>query len=95
MGEFSEALKIRYSKSKNTEVSEKLKRQRAKGSILNLCETYLQEEGDILTFEATKGELPYVVEALNDDIITSRYIVSQISENLFKASLVEVDLGLV
>ena len=94
MGEFSEALKQRYFKPRNAEIAEKMKRQRVKSSILSACETHLQYEGDSLTFEVLKGELPYVVEAINDDIITSRYIITQISETMFLAQMVEVDLGL-
>ena len=94
MGEFSEAVKQRYFKPKNAEIAEKMKRQRVKSAILSTCEKYLQSDGDVLTFEVLKGELPYVVEAITDDIIKSRYIISQVSESIFTAKMIEVDLDL-
>ena len=94
MGEFLEAIKQRYFKPKNIEIADKMSKQKVKNTILSLCEQYLQNDGDKLTFEALKGDLPFVLEAINEEPLKSRYIITQVSENMFEAMLVEVDLGL-
>ena len=93
MSEFSEALKQKYTKPRNTEIVDRMNKQRVKGTILAQCEKHLQEVGDRFTFESLKGELQYVVEAINEEPLKSRYVITQVSETLFEASLVEVDLG--
>lgn len=94
MSEFTEAVKQRYMKPKNSEVQDKINKQQVKGVILSLCETYLETSEDVLTFESLKGELQYVIEAINEEPLKSRFIINQVSETLFEARLIEIDIGL-
>lgn len=92
MSEFSEAIKQRYFKPKNAEVQDKMNKQRVKTTILALCEKYIHEAGEVLTFECGAKELQYVVEVVNEEPLKSKYNIFQISETLFEVSLVEIEL---
>lgn len=92
MGEFSEALKNRYSRRKNSEIVEMMNKQRVKIAILTLCDKYIQDAGDTLTFESSKNNLQYVVTAINEDPLVTKYNIQQISETLFQACLVELGI---
>lgn len=92
MSEFSEALKTRYSKQKNSEIADKMNKQRVKVSILTLCDTYIKDVGEALIFECNKNDLQYVVVAINEDPLQTKYNIQQISETLFHASLVELEI---
>lgn len=93
MSEFTEALKMKYTKPKNSEIADKMAKQRVKVSILTLCDTYIKQSGDNLIFECSKNDLQYVVVAINEDPLKSKYFIQQLSETLFSASLVELDLS--
>lgn len=92
MSEFSEALKQKYLKQKNTEIADKMGRQRVKGAILNICETYLQDSDDVLKFEVLNNDLQYAVEVVTDESVSSRFDIRQISETVFVAKLVSFDI---
>lgn len=93
MGDLSQYFKERYSKN-TSDTKDIMTRQRVKNAIVNICEENLREPGDTLVFEALSRELPYVVSVVTDEYVKSRYIINQISETLFTATLQEVDLGL-
>lgn len=93
MGDLSQYFKERYSKN-TSDTKDIMTRQRVKNAIVNICEENLRESGDTLVFEALSRELPYVVSVVTDEYVKSRYIINQISETLFTATLQEVDLGL-
>lgn len=93
MGEFTEAFKKKYARQRNSEIADKIAKQRVKVSILNLCDTYIKQYGDVLVFECTKNDLQYVVVAVNEDPLKSKYFIQQLSETLFSARFVELDLG--
>lgn len=93
MGDLSQYFKERYSKN-TSDTKDIMIRQRVKNAIVNICEENLREPGDTLVFEALSRELPYVVSVVTDEYVKSRYIINQISETLFTATLQEVDLGL-
>lgn len=93
MSEFTEALKLKYTKQKNSEIADMMAKQRVKVSILTLCDTYIKQAGDILVFECNRNDLQYIVVAINEDPLKSKYFIQQISETLFSASLVELDLN--
>ena len=92
MSEFSDAIKQRYFKPKNLEIQDKMNKQRVKTTILTLCEEHIKEAGDVLIFESGARELQYVVEAINEEPLKSKYNILQISETLFQSSLVEIEL---
>ena len=92
MGEFSEAIKSKYMRQRNSEIADKMAKQRVKVSILTLCDTYVKQAGDQLVFECGKNDLQYVVIAINEDPLKSKYNIQQVSETLFIASLVEIEI---
>lgn len=92
MSEFTEALKTRYSKQRNSEIADKMAKQRVKVSILTLCDTYIKQAEDHFIFECNKNDLQHVVVAINEDPLKSKYFIQQIAETLFDASLIAVDL---
>lgn len=93
MSEFTEALKAKYTKQRNSEIADKMAKQRVKVSILTLCDTYIKQSGDVLIFECSKNDLQYVVVAINEDPLKSKYVIQQLSETLFSSRLVELDLS--
>lgn len=92
MGEISEYLKERMSKSDNSTTKDLMNKQKVKNSILQICEEYLQEDGDTLTFEVLPKDLPYVSVVILEEPLKSRYIINQISNNLFVAQLSVLEL---
>ena len=92
MSEFTEAIKQRYFKPRNAEIQDKMNKQRVKATILSLCDNYVKEAGDILVFECGSRELQYVVEAVNEEPLKSKYNILQTNETMFEASLVEIDI---
>jgi predicted nuclease of restriction endonuclease-like RecB superfamily len=92
LSEFTEAVKEKLFRSRNTETQSRINKQQVKASILNLCDEYIKDNGDILTFESTAFELPYVVEAITEEPLKSKYNISQISETLFQARAIEFEL---
>ena len=92
MSEFSDALNTRYSKQRNSEIADKMAKQRVKVSILTLCDTYIKKAGQELVFECNKNDLQHVLVAINEDPLKSKYFIHQISETLFHASLIELEL---
>ena len=92
MGEISEYLKEKYTKSHNSEVQELMNKQRVKNSILSLCEAHLEDPGDSLTFEVVGKDIQYAVVAIVEEPIVSRFDIAQIDETLFTASLKELEL---
>lgn len=95
MSEFTEALKDKYKKgSNNQENVDRMNKQRVKSSILRQCETYLSNADDEFTFEVLKGELPYAVEVINEEPLKSKYVITQMSESIFTARLLEIDISI-
>ena len=92
MGELSEYIRERFAKSSNDETKDLMNKQRVKNSILQVCEKHLQDEDDVLTFEVLPKDLPYVVSVIMEEPLKSRYIINQISNNLFAAKLSILEL---
>ena len=67
-------------------------KQRVKVSILTLCDTYIKEAGQELVFECNKNDLQHVLVAINEDPLKSKFFIHQISETLFNASLIELEI---
>lgn len=68
-------------------------KQRIKNAISGLCEQYLKEPKDELTFEVLPNELTYAIEVVMEEPLHSNYVINQISETLFTARLRELDIG--
>lgn len=92
MGEISEYLKEKYSKSHNSETQELMNKQRVKNSILSVCDEFLEDADDVLTFEAVGKDIQYAIAVIVEEPIKSKYNISQISDTLFVAQLKEVEL---
>ena len=93
MSDFSELMSEKF-KGSSKEVSvDLIKKSKVKNSIMRLIDENLKT-GDELIFEVSPQELPYVLLAVDEDPIKSMVTVEQISEVLFKISLINIDLGL-
>lgn len=93
MGEISEYLKERMSKNNNSDNTKDLmNKQRVKNGILQMCEDHLQDDGDTLTFEVLPRDLPYVSVVILEEPLKSRYVINQITSNLFIAQLSVLEL---
>lgn len=84
--------KEKYSKTseKNTTL-EQMKRQKVKNALSTLCDEYLVDAGQVLKFEVTPKDLPYLIVIIDEEPIKSMYDIIQVSETLFEASLKELD----
>ena len=69
---------------------ENLEKNRVKTAIENTCAEYLLDYDDVLTFEATPTSIAYVIELIENDLLSNRYEYVQYTETLFKARLKEV-----
>lgn len=92
MGEITEYLKEKYSKSRNNETQELMNKQRVKNTILSVCDKYLIDADDELTFEVEGKDIQYAVVVIVEEPIISKYDIAQISNTLFVAKLKELEL---
>jgi hypothetical protein len=91
--ELFDYIKEKYSKSgEKSATLEQMSRQRVKNTISNLCKKYLQEAGQVFTFEVTRKDLPYAIIAIDEEPLKSMYNIQQISETIFQVSLKELEL---
>lgn len=91
MDEVLEVIKDRYFSRGKSRSLDQLEKVKVRNAILRLCEENLSDPSDVLVFEIMRGFLPYAVAVLNDELLESQYIVSQITENLFEARMVEIE----
>lgn len=93
MSELFDYLKEKYSKNpERTLIKDKMNIQRVTNNIALICETYLKEAGQVLSFEVDKKDLSYVIQAIDDESLTSMYDIVQVSETMFNVSLKEIQL---
>lgn len=92
MGEITEYLKEKYTKSHNNETQELISKQRVKSTILSVCDTYLKEANDVVTFEVIGKDIQYVAIVVVEEPLKSKYEINQISDSLFTAKLREFEL---
>lgn len=92
MGEITEYLKEKYSKSHNNETQDLINKQRVKNKIIAECDKYLIDTDDELTFEVRGKDLQYAVIVIVEEPLVSKYIITQLSETLFSARLRELEL---
>jgi len=93
LSELFDYLKEKYSKNpERTLIKDKMNIQRVTNNIALICETYLKEAGQVLSFEVDKKDLSYVIQAIDDESLTSMYDIVQVSETMFNVSLKEIQL---
>lgn len=84
-------LKDKYS-SKGNSSSARLDKNRVRIAIEFLCEKYLVEFGDVLTFESLPKALNSTVSVIEERVLTSKYEFEQLSETLFRVRLKEISI---
>lgn len=93
MHEVWEILRERYFSFGKSVSSNLLERVKVRNALLRLCEENLKYPEDILVFEVMSSSLPFAVAVLNDDILESQYHIVQISETLFEARMVTLEVA--
>ena len=63
-----------------------------KNTISGLCDEYLLDVGDVLTFEVLPNDLSYAVMVIDEEPLKSKYIINQVDKSMFQASLREIEL---
>lgn len=92
MREVWEIIKERYFSFGKSVSTNLLERVKVRNSLLKLCEEHLQNSEDVLVFEVMASSLPFAVAVINDEIIASQYQIVQISETLFEARMVVLEV---
>ena len=92
MREVWEIIKERYFSFGKSVSTNLLERVKVRNALLKLCEEYLQNSEDVLVFEVMASSLPFAVAVINDEIIASQYQIVQISETLFEARMVVLEV---
>lgn len=91
MGELIDYFKNKYKKNvSNSE--DQMNKTTVKNTIAELCEKYLENVGDVFTFEVLPKDLPYVVTVIDEEPLKSKYIINQISKTMFEAMLRELEI---
>lgn len=87
--------KILFSRlfTKDKTSGERLEKNRVRNAIENLCQTYLVDFDDILTFEALPSVLDSTLAVIEEPALTAKYDFAQVSETLFQVRL--KDLGII
>lgn len=92
MNELFDYFKEKYSKTnEKNNTLEQMKRQKVKNALSSICDEYLEEAGQILKFEVSPKDLPYVIIVMDEEPLKSLYDIVQVSETLFEACLKEID----
>lgn len=73
---------------------ERLELNKVKSTIESLCDQYLENPNDILTFEALPSAIEYVVELFTSGVLSEKYEYDQITDTLFRIKLRELELGI-
>ena len=92
MREVWEIIKERYFSFGKSVSTNLLERVKVRNALLQLCEEHLQNSEDVLVFEVMASSLPFAVAVINDEIIASQYQIVQISETLFEARMVVLEV---
>lgn len=79
--------------SKDKTSGERLEKNRVRNAIENLCQTYLLDFDDILTFEVLPNSLDATLAVIEEPALVSKYDFAQVSETLFQVRL--KDLGII
>lgn len=91
MGELFDYFKNKYKKNvSNSE--DQMNKTNVRNTIADLCDSHLEDVGDVFKFEVLPKDLPYVVSVIDEEPLKSKYIINQISKTLFEAMLREVEI---
>jgi len=91
MGELLDYFSKRF-KKQELYSEDQMSKTKVKNAIANLCEEYLEEAGDVFTFEVLPKDLSYAVMVIHEEPLKSQYDINQISKTMFRASMKEVEL---
>lgn len=91
MGELLDYFKTKYKKDTSTS-KDLMERSTVKNAVVRMCEKYLVDAGDVLTFEVLQSALPQMVLIINEEPLKSMYDIVQVAPTLFEASLKEIDI---
>lgn len=88
---FFKVLRNKLSKNENIN-REQLEKSRVRVAIESLCEQYLVNFDDVLTFEVLPRALDNTLELIEEQALTNKYEFEQISETLFRVRLKEINI---
>lgn len=71
---------------------ERLEKSKVRVAIESLCEQYLVNFDDVLTFEALPSALDNTLELIEEQVLTNKYEFEQISDTLFRVRLKEINV---
>lgn len=91
MGELLDAISSRFIRETN-DSDRQMHKVKIMNRILDLCNEYLTSPGAYLDFEVAENDLTAAIEAISDPGLTSRYVIEQLSEKIFRARAAEVEL---
>lgn len=78
---------------KNTRgTSQRLEKNKVRASIEAMCQEYLKDYNDVLTFEALPNAIDATLEVIEEPALADKYDFFQYSETLFQVKLKEFDL---
>lgn len=77
---------------KNKHNSNRLEKNKARAKIESMCDEYLTEPDDVLTFEVLPNAIDSVLSVIEVPPLSIKYDIIQIEETLFQISLKEIDI---
>lgn len=83
---------LSVSKKKTVYSEDQMEKTLVKNTISNLCEEYLDNVGDVFTFEVPPKDLSYAVIVIQEEPLKSKYDINQVSKTVFQASLRVVEI---
>jgi hypothetical protein len=92
LGELLDYVAQRYSKN-NSASDDIMRKTRIKNVIAGLCDTYLKA-GCTLEFEVLPRDIEYAMSVFDEEPLKSTVVVTQVSDSLFHARLIELDVAM-
>lgn len=84
-------IKARFMKNPKQQ-SQRIEKNKVRSAIMEMCQEYLRNPDDILTFEALPNALDATIEVITEPLLLDRYDFQQYSETLFMVKLREFDI---
>lgn len=92
MGELLDYVKGRLSKQDKSTTQDMMEKSKVKNAVRDLCDTHLEEAGDVFIFESSSKDLPHVLSIITEEPLVSKYNIIQISPTLFSVKMKEIEL---
>lgn len=86
------SLLVSKASKKDSTSHERLEKSKVRVAIESICEQYLVNFNDVLTFEALPSALDNTLELIEEQALTNKYEFEQISDTLFRVRLKEVNV---